>query len=151
MQAVEKGEVQGTCGIQLSSFMPTNGDWIDSGYVKVFGQIAAPAGDPTLNKLGVQNIWEAVKKPDDRQVLELIFKQSEFGRPYITPPGVPPERLKALRDAFDATMKDPEFLAEAARMKLPIDPMSGPEFSSVVENLYQVPEAMVARARKALE
>ena len=151
MQAVEKGEVQGTCGIQLSSFMPTNSGWIDSGMVKVFGQISSPAGDPAMNKLGVQNIWDVVKNPEDRQVLELIFNQSEFGRPYITPPGVPAERLQALRDAFDATMKDPEFLADAARTKLPIDPMSGAEFARIVDKLYEVPEAYVARARKALE
>ena len=151
VQAVEKGEVQGTCGIQLSSFMPTNGGWIDSGYVRIFGQIAAPAGDPAMNKLGVQNIWEVVKNPEDRQVLELIFNQSQFGRPYITPPGVPVDRLKALRDAFDATMKDPEFLAEAARAKLPIDPMGGAEFAGVVDKLYDVPEKLAARARKALE
>jgi tripartite-type tricarboxylate transporter receptor subunit TctC len=104
-----------------------------------------------MNKLGVQTIWDVVKNPDDRQVLELIFNQSEFGRPYITPPGVPPERLKALREAFDATMKDPEFLADAARGKLPIDPMGGEEFARIVDKLYEVPEAYVARARKALE
>ena len=151
IQAVEKGEVQGTCGIQLSSFMPTNGGWIDSGLVKVFGQIGSRAGDPAMNKLGVQNIWDVEMKPEDRQVLELIFNQSEFGRPYITPPGVPAERLQALRDAFDATMKDPEFLADAARGKLPIDPMGGEEFARIVDKLYDVPEAYVARARKALE
>ncbi len=151
VQAVEKGEVQGTCGIQLSSFMPTNGGWIDSGYVKVFGQIAAPAGDPAMNKLGVQNIWEVVKNSEDRQVLELIFNQSEFGRPYIAPPGVPADRLNALREAFDATMKDPDFLAEAARAQLPINPMGGAEFANEVKKLYEVPEALVARARRALE
>ena len=151
MQAVEKGEVQGTCGIQLSSFMPTNGGWIDSGLVKVFGQIGAAGGEPSMNKLGAQNIWDVVKNPEDRQVLELIFNQSEFGRPYITPPGVPGERLQALREAFDATMKDPEFLAEAAKAKLPINPMGGEEFARIVDKLYEVPEPLVARARKALE
>lgn len=151
VQAVEKGEVQGVCGIQMSSFSPTNGHWIESGYVKVFGQIAGPAGDPALNRLGVQNIWDAVKSPEDKGVLELIFRQSEFGRPYIMPPGVPADRLEALRGAFDATMKDPEFLAEAARAKLPIDPMTGAEMARVVDELYAVPEPLVARARKALE
>jgi hypothetical protein len=151
MQAVEKGEVQGTCGIQLSSFMPTNGGWIDSGLVKVFGQIGASGGEPSMNKLGAQNIWDIVKNAEDRQVLELIFNQSEFGRPYITPPGVPADRLKALREAFDATMKDTDFLGEAAKAKLPINPMGGEEFARIVDRLYEVPEPLVARARKALE
>ena len=151
MQAVEKGEVQGTCGIQLSSFMPTNGGWIDSGLVKVFGQIGASGGEPAMDKLGAQNIWDVVKNAEDRQVLELIFNQSEFGRPYITPPGVPADRLKALREAFDDTMKDPDFLGEAAKAKLPINPMGGEEFARIVDRLYEVPEPLVARARKALE
>ena len=151
MQAVEKGEVQGTCGIQLSSFMPTNGGWIDSGLVTVFGQIGASGGEPAMDKLGAQNIWDVVKNAEDRQVLELIFNQSEFGRPYITPPGVPADRLKALREAFDATMKDPDFLGEAAKAKLPINPMGGEEFARIVDRLYEVPEPLVARARKALE
>ena len=151
VQAFEKGEVQGVCGIQLSSFMPTNGDWITSGFVKIFGQIGAPPGDPMLNALGVPNIWSAVKNDDDRKVLELIFNQSEFGRPYIAPPGVPADRLKALRGAFDATMKDEAFLAEAAKIKLPIQPMTGDEFAKIVEKLYEVPAPLVARAKAALD
>ncbi len=151
VQAVEKNEVQGVCGIQLSSFMPTNGAWIDSGFIKVFGQISAPPGDAAMNRLGVQNIWDAVQDPRERAVLELIFNQSEFGRPYIAPPGVPADRLKALRDAFDATMNDPEFLAEAEKMHLPISPMTGADFAAMVARLYEAPEALVERARQALE
>ena len=151
MQAVEKGEVQGTCGIQWSSFAPTFGHWVTSGLVKVFGQIAAPPGDPLMNQMGVQNIWDVVKNPEDKQVLEIIFNQMEFGRPYIAPPDVPADRLQALRAAFDATMKDPEFLAEAGRAQLPINPMRGEEFANEVKKLYEVPEALVTRARQALD
>lgn len=151
MQAVEKGEVQGTCGIQWSSFAPLFGRWIDEGLVTVFGQIAAPPGDPLLNAMSAQNIWDIVSNADDRQVLEAVFSQMDFGRPYVAPPGVPPERLQALRQAFDETMRDPEFLAEAARAQLPVNPMSGADFERAAARLYAVPEPLLARARQALE
>ena len=149
--AVEKGEAQGVCGIQWSSFGPQYGSWIDKGDVVVFGQIAAPPGDPLQNSRGVQNIWDVVTDAGNRRVLEVIFNQSEYGRPYIAPPGVPPERLNALRRAFDATMKDPGFLADAARGGLPINPMTGEEFQAAVDKVYEVPETDVARAKEALE
>jgi tripartite-type tricarboxylate transporter receptor subunit TctC len=149
--AVDKGEVQGICGIQWSSFAPTHGNWIKDGKVVAFGQIAAPPGDPELNTMGVQNLWDVVKNPEDKQVLETIFNQMEFGRPYLTPPGVPADRLEALRTAFDATMKDPDFLAEAAREHLPIDPMTGQEVQAAVAKLYSAPDRVVERARQALE
>ena len=61
------------------------------------------------------------------------------------------DRLQALREAFDATMKDPEFLAEAAKAQLPVDPMNGADFARAVDKLYEVPAPLVARAKKALE
>lgn len=149
--AVERNEVQGTCGIQWSSFEPTQGSWVTEGKVRLFGQISAPPGDPKLLKLGAQNIWDVVKDPDKKQVLELIFNQMDFGRPYMVPPGVPAERLAALRTAFDETMKDPEFLADAARTRLPIDPMRGEDVQKEVTKLYEVPARFVEQARKVLE
>ena len=151
LQAVERGEVQGTCGIQWSSFAPAFGSWVTDGKVRLFGQISAPPGDPLMNKLGVENIWSAIDDDNKRQVLRLIFDQAEFGRPYLMPPGVPAERLAAMRAAFDATMKDPEFLAEAERMQLPINPMSGADMQQEVARLYQIPEQYMVEARKALE
>ncbi|HWG04208.1 MAG TPA: hypothetical protein VG271_04255 [Beijerinckiaceae bacterium] len=151
VMAVDKGEVQGVCGIQWSSFAPTNGDWVKSGKVKLFGQISGPEGNSELTAMGAQNLYDVVKDSDDKQILETIFNQQEFGRPYLTPPGVPVDRLEALRAAFDATMKDPDFLAQAAVEKLPIDPMKGADVQAAVDKLYKVPANLVERARKALE
>ena len=151
VEAVERGEVQGTCGIQWSSFEPLHGKWVTEGKVKLFGQIAAKGGDPTMNRMGVQNIWDVVTDPSKRKTLELIFDQMDFGRPYLMPPGVPPERLAAMRAAFDATMKDPDFLSDAKRAQLPINPMSGADVQSEVEQLYKVPERFDEEARAALQ
>ena len=119
--------------------------------ITLFGQIAAIEGDPTLNKLGIPNLYSFVKSDEDRQTLALIFGQMQFGRPYILPPEVPPERVAALRAAFDATMKDPAFLAEAAKAQLPIDPMDGAEVQRAVAQLYDTPERLIERARAALK
>jgi hypothetical protein len=147
---VDKGEVQGLCGIQWSSFAPSYSSWVTSGKVTVFGQITPQPGDPALNAMGVQNVWDVVKDPDRKKVLELIFNQENFGRPYLAPPGTPPERVAILRKAFDETMTDPRFLADAKRARLPINPTSGAELQAEVAKLYAVPDRLVEQARNAL-
>lgn len=150
IEAVDKGEAQGICGIQWSSFSPAFGKWVTSGKVRVFGQISPPPGDAELNAMGVPNIWTIAKSSHDKQVLELIFDQMEFGRPYIAPPGVPRDRIAILQKAFDDTMKDPAFLADAKRSHLPINPMSGKQVQAAVAKLYAAPGNFVQEARQAL-
>jgi tripartite-type tricarboxylate transporter receptor subunit TctC len=151
VQAVEKGEAQGVCGIQWSSFAGPYRDWIEQKKIILFGQIAALGGDPLLNKLGLPNLYDFVRQDDDRETLALIFGQMEFGRPYIMPPDVPKDRLAAMRAGFDATMTDPDFLAEAAKAQLPISPLHGAEMAQIVAKLYDTPERLVERARVALK
>jgi tripartite-type tricarboxylate transporter receptor subunit TctC len=151
VQSVEKGESQGICGIQWSSFVGPYQDWMTQKKITLFGQIAGLDGDATLNQLGIPNLYNFVKADEDRQTLALIFGQMQFGRPYILPPQVPPDRVAALRAAFDETMKDPAFLAEAAKAKLPINPMSGAEVQQLVAQLYDTPKPLVERARTAMK
>jgi tripartite-type tricarboxylate transporter receptor subunit TctC len=73
-----------------------------------------------------------------------------LARPYIAPPGLPPERVKALRDAFDATMKDPEFVAELNKLQLKFDPTPGVEMEKIVHDAYALPDSVIQRVRKAL-
>jgi tripartite-type tricarboxylate transporter receptor subunit TctC len=149
-QAVEKGEAEGSC-LPWSSFAPLFGNWVTEKKIRLFGQIALPGGDPLLNRMGVPEIWSLVKRDEDRETLQLIIAQTEFGRPYMTPPDVPADRVAALRAGFDATMNDPDFLAEAERTHLPISPMSGAEVQQAVERIYATPPALVARARDAIK
>ena len=81
----------------------------------------------------------------------MMFGRTEYGRPYFVPPDVPAERVQALRRAFDATMKDPAFVADAAKLQLQVDPMTGEEVQTLVAQLAETPPAVVARVRAALE
>ena len=82
--------------------------------------------------------------------MELVFSQGMFGRPYVLPPGVPAERVAALRKAFMETFHDKNLLAEAAKMHLDVDPMSGEELQAVVTQVYATPPHLILRARQAL-
>ena len=81
----------------------------------------------------------------------MLFARTEYGRPYFLPPDVPAERVEALRRAFDATMRDQAFIADAARLQLEIDPMTGEEVQALVAQLTRTPPEIVARVRAALE
>jgi tripartite-type tricarboxylate transporter receptor subunit TctC len=151
VQSVEKGEAEGVCGIQWSSFVGPYRDWMREKKITLFGQMAGLEGDAKLNALHIPNLYDFVKLEEDRNTLALIFGQMQFGRPYILPPEVPPDRVAALRAAFDETMKDPAFLAEADKAQLPIDPMSGGDVQQLVARLYETPKALVERARAALK
>jgi tripartite-type tricarboxylate transporter receptor subunit TctC len=83
-------------------------------------------------------------------VLDVIFLSTTLARPYIAPPGIPTERAKALRDAFMATMKDPEFLADMERNKLAVDPTSGEDMEKAVRDAYALPDAIIQKVRKTL-
>jgi tripartite-type tricarboxylate transporter receptor subunit TctC len=73
-----------------------------------------------------------------------------MGRPYLAPPGVPKERAEALRQAFLDTMKDQEFLAEADTAQLEINPVSGPQIEKLLNEVYQTPPAIAAKAAQVL-
>lgn len=149
--AMERGETSGICGIQWTSFITSYQPWLEQKKVRILAQISSPEGDAALNRLGVPTIYKYVKNEADKKTLGVIFNQLDFGRPYILPPGTPPHRVEAYRNAFDATMQDPDFLAEAEKLKLGIDPVSGANVQKIVDLIYSTPEAEVIRARAALK
>jgi tripartite-type tricarboxylate transporter receptor subunit TctC len=146
--AIERGEIQGQGGIGWAAVKAQVPQWIAEKKIKVIAQYglkrhADLADVPAMLEL-------AVSEPD-RQALAMLFARAEYGRPYFLPPDVPPERVNALRRAFDATMKEPAFVADAARLQLDIDPMTGEEVQALVAQLARTPPAIVARVRAALE
>ncbi len=147
--AVERGEVDGICGLSWPSLLAQHPDWASTGTVRVLVQEAIK-GHPDLDRIGVPLALEFAKTPEDRAVLELVYTQEIFGRPYVLPPGVPAERVAALRTAFMETLRDPALLAEAARMRLDVKPVSGSDIQALVANRYAAPKAVIDRARRAL-
>jgi tripartite-type tricarboxylate transporter receptor subunit TctC len=147
--AVERNEVHGICGVGWSSISMQQADWLKSGFARVIAQEDLK-GHPEMHKMGAPLTISFAKTEEDRQVMELVYSQGLFGRPYLLPPGVPEERVTALRKAFLATLADPDLLANAAKAKLEIEPMSGEDMQTVVSRLYAFPPNVSQRAKRAL-
>ena len=147
--AVERNEVQGACGYGWSSLIAQNADLLKSGKVRVLAQETLKS-HPTLDKMGVPLTISFAKTDEQRQILELVYGQLVFGRPYILPPGVPAERVTALRRAFDATMKDPKLVAEADKAQLDVIAVTGEDVQALVAKMFATPPAIVERAKQAL-
>ena len=94
---------------------------------------------------------ELARSDADRQAMTMLFARTEYGRPYFLPPDVPAERVTALRRAFDAIMRDPAFIAEAAKLDFDVDPLTGEQVQALVGELAATPRDVVARVRQALE
>jgi len=147
--AIERDEVQGTCGLGWSSIIPQRARLLDSGRMRVIAQLAS-RGHREMDRLGVPLAIDFAKTDDDRKVMNLFYSQLMFGRPYILPPGVPADRVAALRKAFMDTFRDRDVIAEAARMQLDVDALSGDEVQAEVAKAYATPPAIVERTRQAL-
>jgi tripartite-type tricarboxylate transporter receptor subunit TctC len=145
--AMERGEVHGNGATNWSTLKALNTNWLDEKKVK-------PIAQWTLKKhrelSDVPMILDLAKSDADRQALLLALARLEFGRPFFLPPNVPPERVEALRRAFDATMRDPAYLAETEKLKIDIEPLSGEQVSSLVAEIYATPAETVARVRDAM-
>ncbi len=145
--AAERGEVDGFCGLLVSALKTDfQTEWKN-------GTLSVPV-QMGLNKHAdlpnVPNAYDLVKKEEDRQLFRLIFGPWSYGRPLFLPPGAPADKLELMRKAFEATMKDPEFLAEAARINLELSPTSGDKIVPLIDSIMATPEPVVLRARKLL-
>ncbi len=139
--AMERGEVEGMCE-SYDSVTARHADWIADGRLRVILQ----GGEKPLPALkDTPFIPDLAKSDDDRRALAFLYSGEGIGRPFIAPPGIPAERARELRQAFDQTMADPEFLAEAARLKLTADPASGAHLQDLVNALYATPRDVIDR------
>jgi len=144
--AVERGELQGRNNT-WSSWKVTKADWLRDKKINIL----AYAGPKPKDLPGVPSLSELAKNEDDRKVLNLITSGTEFGRPLALTPDVPSARVKAMRDAFDATMKDKDFMAEAAKLNIEIDPVKGEHLQKLARELIDMPKPLVQRAKAILE
>ncbi|MEA2982955.1 MAG: hypothetical protein QOF09_4778 [Alphaproteobacteria bacterium] len=146
--AIERGEVNGRCGWSWSSMKSAQASWLTENKVHILAQLALSKHADLPN---VPLIIDLAQNDEQRQILRLIFARQGLGRPFLGPPGIPPDRLEALRQAFDATMKDREFLAEAEKLKLEINPLTGAEVESLVKQVYaDTPPEVAKRAASLL-
>ena len=146
--AIERGELEGIGGIGWQSVKTQVPQWISEKKITVIAQYGLHR-DPQLAE--APTMLELAKTEADRQALTMMFARTEYGRPYFAPPNVPAARVEALRRAFDATMKDPEFVADAAQLQLELSPTTGEEVQALVAGLAVTPAEIVARVRAALE
>ena len=137
--AMERGEVEGICE-SLDSVRNRRPDWIAGGKVAVLLQ-AGERPEPSLP--GVPFALDLARSDEQRRMLEYLYAGQGIGRPFVAPPGLPPERLKMLRDAFDATMADPQFADEVRRSKLELEPENGAHLAALIEKIYATPRAIV--------
>ena len=107
-------------------------------------------GNPEVNKMGVPLAVDFATTPENRKIMELIYSSETFGRPYLTAPDVPAERIAALRKAFMETMADKELLAEAQRIGLAIDPISGEDLQRLAADIFATPVPFVEKTKDAL-
>jgi tripartite-type tricarboxylate transporter receptor subunit TctC len=145
LMAVEQGEVEGYPAIFWSTLKVTRSQWLERKDITLVAQMALRK-HPELPHVPL--IFDYINTEENRQIAELLFAPQVGGRPFITPPGIPADRLKALQDAFAKSMKDPDFLAEADKRKLEVQYASGQELLEIVERAFKAPPEVVARVRK---
>jgi tripartite-type tricarboxylate transporter receptor subunit TctC len=145
--ALERGEVDALCGLSYSTMKTARSDWILTKKLNILTQF----GSARLAELpDVPLASDFVARPEDKQVFEMLAYPQEIGRPVVAPPEVPAERLQALRAAFDATMKDKEFLAESQKAFQDVDPLTGVEVAEKLKRAYATPKPVLATAADLL-
>jgi tripartite-type tricarboxylate transporter receptor subunit TctC len=145
--AMERGEVDGLCGLSWSTLKGRHQQWMDDKKINILVQ-AAMKKEPEL--AGVPLINEFAKTREQQQILKLFLVTQEMARPFAAPPGIPEDRKAALIKAFEQTMKDPEFLAEAKKLNIDVNPVTGKEIDAMLAELYATPKDVIEKAAQAI-
>jgi tripartite-type tricarboxylate transporter receptor subunit TctC len=144
--ALERGEVQGICGLGYSTLAASNPEWISNHKINILAQVGLYPDKRNMPK--VPMVLDTVKDPHKKQVLELLLIRQEWGRPIVTPPNVPADRLAVLQTAFEETMKDPAFMKDAERAKLEVEPLTAKDIAGLLKRAYAYPKDVVQDAAK---
>jgi tripartite-type tricarboxylate transporter receptor subunit TctC len=147
--AMERGEVDGVCGWDWSSAKAQKPEWIRDRKINLLAQLG-PSESAELTGLRVPQIWPFMKDDTARKVHEMVVSQQAFTRPYFIADGTPAELVTMLRTAFDATMRDPQLLADSEKIHIDISPLPGATVQDLIQKLYATPKDIVERARAAI-
>ena len=141
--SLERGESEGICGLSYSTLKAAQPEWIDNKRINVLIQSGSKP-QPGLESVPLMR--DLVKDPRDKRVLDTLGFPEEVGRPFFMPPGTPKNIVLMVRRAFDATLKDPAFLADAEKARLDLDPVTGEEMEEIIREAYSTPKDLIERA-----
>jgi tripartite-type tricarboxylate transporter receptor subunit TctC len=145
--AMERGEVDGICE-SYDSVTGKRPNWIPEHKVNILFQGGT---EPNPELKGVPFVLDLAKTPQDKQALEFLYAGQGIGRPFIAPPGMSADIVKMVRDAFTATMKDPEFVADAKKQKLDVEPKTGEQLESLIKRIYATPKPIVNKIAELIK
>ena len=144
---LERGEADGTC-LSYATLVTEHPDWVEQdklNWLTVF------ANKPDPNLPGVPITSEFLRTDEDRQIFDVLISQLEMGRPYVAPPGVPADRVEALRTSFMETMKDPQYLAEAATAHQVVTPVDHTDMERLVAQTYAMPDRIIRKTAELIK
>jgi len=146
--AMEREEVPAFVGWYWAGMKRTKPEWLEKNLVTVLAQFGIT---PNPDIKGAPFIMDLLKDPADRQVVRVALSQLAMARPFTAPPNVPKERVAALRQAFDAMVKDPAFAADAQKQQLDLTPYSGAQIDALLMEMFATPPELLARVKAAME
>jgi tripartite-type tricarboxylate transporter receptor subunit TctC len=145
--AMERGEVDGLCGLSWSTLKSRHGQWLTDKRVNIINQ-AALKKQPELPDVPLAT--ELTTDPEKLKILKLFLATQETARPFAAPPEIPADRKAALIAAFEETMRDPEFLAEAEKLSMDVNPLGAQAVSDLITELYATPKPLIEKAAQAI-
>ena len=145
--AIESGEVDGRCGWSWSSIRSSKADWVADRSINILVQLGMK-GHPQLKDVPV--IVDLATTDSQREILALILRRQEIAWPIVAPPGIPPDRLRVLRQAFQQTMEDPDFAREADKIGIEVSPKYAAEVVGIIHAVYQTSPRLIDEARHIL-
>jgi hypothetical protein len=146
--AMERGEVQGRCGWSWTSVRATHQAWLDRKWINVLFQMGL-SKHPDLPDVPL--IMELARNDEERAIFKLMFARQVMAWPFAAPPGVPGERVEVLRKAFNDTMRDKDFLADASKGNFEVRPVSGEDIEKLVQDIYGTPATVVQKTAQLLQ
>ncbi len=145
--AMERGEVDGLCGLSWSTIKTRHADWLKNNTVNIIVQ-AALKKEPEIASVPLAS--DLVSKPEQLQIMKLLLTAQAMARPFAAPPDIPADRKAALIAAFDATMKDADFLAEAQKLNFDVRPVNAGTIDGLLAEVYTTPKDVIAKASQAI-
>jgi len=146
--AIERGEIDGRCGWSWGSIKATRPEWAQGPNRLNILMVMSSARHEELHDIPA--VIEKAKNERERQIINLVVSRQTIARPFAAPPALPPARRDALRKGFDATMKDPRYIAEAKSLSLDVAPVTGAEIEKLIQTLYATPKDVVEQARAVI-